>query len=167
MDLASAASATLVTTEKDWVRMDASRASDGRLKSMSRVLPIAMTFGERDAERLKALLEVAVRAEVWARRPNPVQLVAHLAIALQRGVGCRIGLLQLDAPVAQIRQRDRLAGHGAGDEIAGRYHLELTIEKLHAGLAFETEQPFEPVHFATVTIKLGQKTAPPYIVRGA
>lgn len=63
MALASAASATLVTTEKDWVRMDASRASIGQLKSMSRVLPIAMTFGERDAERLKALLEVAVRAK--------------------------------------------------------------------------------------------------------
>jgi tetraacyldisaccharide 4'-kinase len=61
MDLASAASATLVTTEKDWVRMDASGEAVGRLKSMSRVLPIVISFGERDAERLKTLLEVAVR----------------------------------------------------------------------------------------------------------
>lgn len=61
VNLASTASATLVTTEKDWVRMDASRPYVGRLKSMSRVLSIAMVFGERDAERLKALLEVAVR----------------------------------------------------------------------------------------------------------
>ncbi len=61
MDLASAASATLVTTEKDWVRMDGSRAHVGQLRALSRVLPIAMVFGERDSERLKTLLEVAVR----------------------------------------------------------------------------------------------------------
>jgi tetraacyldisaccharide 4'-kinase len=63
MALAQPASAMLVTTEKDWVSLDASCASINRLKSMSRVLPIAMTFGERDAERLKALLEVAIRAK--------------------------------------------------------------------------------------------------------
>ncbi len=61
MDLASAASATLVTTEKDWARMGASGGQVGRLKAMSRVLPITMSFGERDAVRLKTLLEVAVR----------------------------------------------------------------------------------------------------------
>lgn len=61
MDLASATSATLITTEKDWARMDGSAERVGRLKAASRVLPISMVFGERDAERLKALLEVAVR----------------------------------------------------------------------------------------------------------
>lgn len=61
LGLASATSATLVTTEKDWVRMDASGGQSGRLKAMSRVIPIAMVFGERDAERLKTLLEVVVR----------------------------------------------------------------------------------------------------------
>lgn len=61
LDLASAASAMLVTTEKDWVRMDTSHPYVGRLKSMSRVLPITMVFGDRDGERLRALLEVAVR----------------------------------------------------------------------------------------------------------
>jgi tetraacyldisaccharide 4'-kinase len=66
INLASTASATLVTTEKDWARMDASRAYVGRLKSMSRVLPIAMVFGERDAERLKALLEVAMKPKPGA-----------------------------------------------------------------------------------------------------
>lgn len=61
LDLASAASATLITTEKDWVRMDGSAPCAGRLKVASRVLPIALVFGERDAERLRALLEVAVK----------------------------------------------------------------------------------------------------------
>lgn len=59
MDLASAASATLVTTAKDWARMSGGQVD--RLKSLSRVFPVAMSFGERDAERLKTLLEVAVR----------------------------------------------------------------------------------------------------------
>ncbi|MFM9848599.1 MAG: tetraacyldisaccharide 4'-kinase [Hyphomicrobiaceae bacterium] len=63
MDRASAASATLITTEKDWVRMDGSTECVGRLKDASRVLPIALVFGERDRERLKALLEVAVSAK--------------------------------------------------------------------------------------------------------
>ncbi len=66
MDLASAASATLVTTEKDWARMGASGGQVGRLKAMSRVLPITMSFGERDAVRLKTLLEVAVKAKSGA-----------------------------------------------------------------------------------------------------
>ncbi|HEX6611574.1 MAG TPA: tetraacyldisaccharide 4'-kinase [Hyphomicrobiaceae bacterium] len=66
MDLASAASATLVTTEKDWARMGASGEQVGRLKAMSRVLPITMSFGERDAVRLKTLLEVAVKAKSGA-----------------------------------------------------------------------------------------------------
>lgn len=61
LNLASAASATLVTTEKDWVRMDTSSTYIGQLKSMSRVLPITMVFGDRDGERLRALLEVAIR----------------------------------------------------------------------------------------------------------
>jgi tetraacyldisaccharide 4'-kinase len=61
MDLASAASATLITTEKDWARLGMSGGQVGRLKSLSRVLPVAMSFGDRDAERLKTLLEVAVR----------------------------------------------------------------------------------------------------------
>jgi tetraacyldisaccharide 4'-kinase len=66
MDLASAASATLVTTEKDLARMGASGGQVGRLKAMSRVLPITMSFGERDAVRLKTLLEVAVKAKSGA-----------------------------------------------------------------------------------------------------
>src|SRR6478672_9902523 len=48
-----------------------------------------------------------------------------LAVALERGRGVDIGLLQLDAPIAQLLERDRTPGDGAAHEIAGRYHLHL------------------------------------------
>jgi tetraacyldisaccharide 4'-kinase len=61
LDLASANSAVLVTTEKDMFRMNGSSVRVGELKAASRAIPVAMRFGERDNERLKALLDVAVK----------------------------------------------------------------------------------------------------------
>lgn len=61
LDLASVNSAVLVTTEKDMCRMDGSSVRAGELKAASRAIPVAMRFGERDTERLKALLDVAVK----------------------------------------------------------------------------------------------------------
>jgi tetraacyldisaccharide 4'-kinase len=61
LNLASAHSAVLVTTEKDMFRMDGSGMRTGELKAASRPIPVAMRFGERDTERLKALLDVAVK----------------------------------------------------------------------------------------------------------
>lgn len=66
LTLASTGAAVLVTTEKDLARMAGSAGRVGHLRAMSRVLPIAMVFGERDAERLKALLEVAVKPKPGA-----------------------------------------------------------------------------------------------------
>jgi len=57
---AAGAGAALVTTEKDFVRLDASHPEQARLKSLAKVLPITLTFGEADRHRLLALLAAAI-----------------------------------------------------------------------------------------------------------
>ena len=54
--------ALLVTTEKDWVRLDGSGGVMAALKTASRPLPVAMVFDERDRGRLTALLDMALKA---------------------------------------------------------------------------------------------------------
>jgi tetraacyldisaccharide 4'-kinase len=62
LGLAQKHSALLVTTEKDWVRLDGSGGGTVALKTASRPLPIAMVLNERDHGRLAALLEMALKA---------------------------------------------------------------------------------------------------------
>src|SRR5581483_5821519 len=71
-----------------------------------------------------------------------------LAVALERGGGVDIGLLQLDAPIAELVERDGAPGHRAAHELAGREHLDLAVEIFELGLAFEAEVAFEAVHQA-------------------
>lgn len=59
--LAEAHAALLVTTEKDWARLDAGSVT-GKLKVASRPLPIVMRLDDRDAGRLVALLDMALKA---------------------------------------------------------------------------------------------------------
>src|SRR5262245_58292302 len=70
----------------------------------------------------------------------------HLVVALERGRGIDIGLLQLDAPIAEIVEGNVAAGHGAAHEIAGRQHLHLAVEILDLGLALEGAAAFETIH---------------------
>lgn len=60
MALAERHDAALVTTEKDWVRLDHD-GEMGRLKGRSQCVGIAMDFDERDTTRLKGLLEASLR----------------------------------------------------------------------------------------------------------
>jgi tetraacyldisaccharide 4'-kinase len=53
---AMSAGALLVTTEKDWVRIDGRAPPLSELKAKSRTLPIRLAMSERDALRLAALL---------------------------------------------------------------------------------------------------------------
>ena len=69
-----------------------------------------------------------------------------LAEALERGRGVDIGLLQLDAPIAELIERDGAAGDGAAHEVAGRQHLHLAVEIFELGFALEAEIAFEAVH---------------------
>jgi tetraacyldisaccharide 4'-kinase len=63
LDLAGSMSAQLVTTEKDWVRLDPAGGATAKLKAASRPLPVAMRFDERDRGRLAALLETAFKRD--------------------------------------------------------------------------------------------------------
>src|SRR4029077_17657931 len=74
-----------------------------------------------------------------------------LAVALQRGSGVGIGLLQLDAPIAQLIERDGAAGHGTAHEVAGRQHLNFAVEIFELGFALEANVAFETVHQGRVT----------------
>jgi hypothetical protein len=69
-----------------------------------------------------------------------------IAEALERGRRVDIGLLQLDAPIAKLVERDGAAGHRAAHEVAGREHLHLAVEIFELGLALEADIAFETVH---------------------
>src|SRR5436190_6855452 len=70
----------------------------------------------------------------------------RLEIALQGNLGRDIGLLKLDAPVAQLRQVDLIAGDGAAHEIAWGDDLELPVEIADTRFAAHAEQLVKPVH---------------------
>src|SRR3977135_4733700 len=55
-------------------------------------------------------------------------------VPLQDGFRIGIGLLQIHAPIFQLLQRDRHAGHRAAYECAGPHHAEVTIEIFDLGL---------------------------------
>lgn len=61
LGLAARSSALLVTTEKDWARIEGSTGAKARLRSASRPLPVSMVLDERDQGRLVALLEMVIR----------------------------------------------------------------------------------------------------------
>lgn len=61
---AQGASALLVTTEKDWVRLIGAHGALGELREAARPLPIRLALSGRDGERLALLLDGAV-----GRRP--------------------------------------------------------------------------------------------------
>ena len=70
----------------------------------------------------------------------------RLAVALQRSRSVDIGLLQLDAPVAQLFEWNGAASHRAAHEVAGRQHLHLAVEIFQPGFALEANIAFEAVH---------------------
>jgi hypothetical protein len=67
-------------------------------------------------------------------------------VAGEGDLGAGVGFLQLNAPVAQVGECDRLAAHCAPHEVAWDKDLELTVEIAKPGLAPETEEPLKPIH---------------------
>lgn len=61
MALAEASKARLVTTEKDWIRLDARGGALGELKEIARTLPIHLVLDARDHARLVDMLTTAAR----------------------------------------------------------------------------------------------------------
>lgn len=61
LGLATRASAHLITTQKDWARLQGSTGLAGKLKDASRPLPVAMVLEDRDHGRLIALLEMVIK----------------------------------------------------------------------------------------------------------
>ena len=59
--LAAEKGASLVTTEKDWVRLGGGDGAIAALQEQARTLPITLAFEERDQKRLQSLLEPALR----------------------------------------------------------------------------------------------------------
>src|SRR4029078_1230963 len=70
----------------------------------------------------------------------------RLAEALERGGGVDISLLQLDAPIAQLLERDGAPGDRAAHEIAGRHQLHTAVEIFELGFSLEGDVAFESIH---------------------
>src|SRR5262245_38404854 len=70
----------------------------------------------------------------------------RLAVALERARRIGIGLLQLDAPITKLVERDGAAGDGATHEIARAQHLHFAVEIFEFGLALEADIAFEAIH---------------------
>ena len=68
--LAQSTGARLVTTEKDFARM-AGDASLAGLAAQTRVLPIDLTFDDRDLSRLGSLIDSALKGTSRRNRPPP------------------------------------------------------------------------------------------------
>ena len=127
--------AMLVTTEKDYVRLEGEPDSAvAELKHRSRPFPVRVEFA--DIEAVKALLAAVIA----------VRHAVQLAEALERSGRVDIGLLQLDAPIAQLLERNGAAGDGAAHEIAGRHHLHLAVEIFELRFALEGDVAFEAIH---------------------
>ena len=105
------------------------RASSPNLPQPRACCTIRLSFAEPDAERLAALIDSALKGHrervAIANSASSRSLFAltswsasRRAIALEGDLGAGIGLLQLHAPVAQIRQHDGLARDGAAHEVA-------------------------------------------------
>ena len=116
LEIARRQGATLVTTEKDMVRLAGSSGLLAELAAESRMLPVKLSLAEPDGERLSTLINAAVKggrvtgAGSAGFAPHGRKRSKEIS-ALRR-------LLQLDAPIAQIRQHDRFAGHRAANEVA-------------------------------------------------
>ena len=59
--------AVLVTTEKDWVRIDAAHPALAALKAESRALPVKLAFAPESAQELSRL----VAAALGLHQPSP------------------------------------------------------------------------------------------------
>src|SRR6187431_634899 len=70
----------------------------------------------------------------------------RLAVALEGARRVGIGLLQLDAPITKLFERDGAAGDGAAHEIARAQHLHFAVEIFELGLALEADIAFEAIH---------------------
>ena len=68
------------------------------------------------------------------------------AEALEDGLGAGVGLLKVDAPIAQFFERDKRAGHGATDVRPGAQDANVAIEILHLRLRRGGRGLFQSVH---------------------
>ena len=148
--------AMLVTTEKDWVRLP----DDDGTELLRAQVPLAAAPHRHRVRRRQQAEAASGRDDREApRRLNqPLVMAGHdeiftclrrrvgVAEALQRSCGVDIGLLQLDAPIAQLLERNGASGDGAAHEVARRHHLHLAVEIFELGFALEANVAFETVH---------------------
>src|SRR5271166_151616 len=71
---------------------------------------------------------------------------ASLGLALHRSGRAGVGLLPIDAPVAEFVQRDRLSGDGATHEGARSENSKIPVEKFDFRFARVGGTSFDPVH---------------------
>ena len=135
---ASRHSLTLVTTEKDMVRLRNAPAA-------KQVVPFPVTL---ELDEPSPLAQVRGRFVVSHTRPQIP--CGQLTLLFQRGremplqnrVWQSIGFLQIDAPVLQLVKRYPRVGHCAPDVRARRDHAEIAVQILHLRLAMPRGREF-------------------------
>jgi len=72
--LAETHTAQLITTEKDWVRLESDERLPDGFAERVRTLPIRLELAERDLGRLASLIEAAILNKIYPRRTRPPQI---------------------------------------------------------------------------------------------
>src|SRR5208282_3280930 len=90
-------------------------------------------------------MPTTVETRIWSSVRRPI---APLALPLHRSGRTGIGLLPVDAPIAQFVERDRLAGDGAAHERARTEDAIVAVDIFNFRFARVDRTPLKPVHRA-------------------
>jgi hypothetical protein len=67
-------------------------------------------------------------------------------VALQRELGRRVGFLQIDTPILEIRKANRFAADRTAHIITRRDNLELAIQIANLGFVLQAKKFFDTIH---------------------
>ena len=104
------------------------RAAACRARRRASTLPVRLVVEE--AEQFRQMILQAVKRQRDVRFPR-----VAVRVPLQHRLGRGIGLLQVDAPIAQLLERNRHAGHRAAHERTRPHDAEIAVEIFDIGLA--------------------------------
>src|SRR5271154_6648955 len=116
---------------------------------MSCGTPAQLKMARRsDDERPPPRRGAGAQTTSYTRILSPARRIASLAFPLHRGGRTGIGLLTVDAPIAQFVERDRLAGDGAAHEGPRTENAIVAVDKFNFRFACVDRTPLKPVHRA-------------------
>ena len=158
----------LVTTEKDLARLTGDDQA-AQLAARAHALAVTLVF-ENEQEFKSLVLEriAAARAKNDEKaRGSATEKNERLRLScsgiremsLQDGFRIGIGFLQIHAPILQLFERDRYAGHRAAHECAGPHDTEVAVEIFDLGLTCHWGSAIGSVQHSHVSTQRSARTA--------